>query len=212
MTDADAPQRDEGADLLARYRSEIRFESELLSNRLNSFMSSQSFLLIAYASAMSAAHGRWQHPFTLALPPALAVLGLVLALYARPGIRAAYAEIRLWQEQERELLAREPRCLSTYLGPSIPAGSATTSPGSQAGAEMDVQFPAWLELRPWRRDASYSPGPTSRSCRSCSTAPETPRGCSAGQTQACRVLTSQPPPLWPHGRWRVTSTAAPRRH
>ena len=139
MTDADAPQRDEGADLLARYRSEIRFESELLSNRLNSFMSSQSFLLIAYASAMSAAHSTsWQHPFTLALPPALAVLGLVLALYARPGIRTAYAEIRLWQEQERELLAREPR-LSTYLGPSIPAGSATAS-GSQAGAEMDVRF------------------------------------------------------------------------
>ena len=138
MTDRDATQHDDGADLLARYRSEIRFESELLSSRLDSFMSSQSFLLIAYASAMGAAHGRWQHPFTLAVPPALAVLGLVLALYARPGIDTAYAEIRLWQEQERELLEREPR-LSRYLGPSIPAGSATAS-GGEAGAAMDVRF------------------------------------------------------------------------
>lgn len=138
MTDMDAAQRDDSADLLARYRSEIRFESELLSNRLNSFMSSQSFLLIAYASAMSAAHGRWQHPFTLALPPALAALGIVLALYARPGINAAYTEIRLWQEQERELLGREPR-LSRYLGPSIPEGAPTAS-GSEAGPEMDRRF------------------------------------------------------------------------
>ena len=87
---------------------------------------------------MGAAHGRWQHPFTLALPPALAALGLVLALYARPGIDAAYAEIRLWQEQERELLEREPR-LSRYLGPSVPAGSATAS-GAEADAAMDVRF------------------------------------------------------------------------
>jgi hypothetical protein len=140
MTDADARGRDESADLLARYRSEIRFESELLSGRLNSFMSSQSFLLIAYASAMGAAHGDWHHPFTLALPPALALLGLVLGLYARPGIAAAHAEIRLWQEQEqeRELVAREPR-LSRHLGPSIPGGSATET-GVEAGPEMDVRF------------------------------------------------------------------------
>ena len=138
MTDSDAAQRGDGADLLARYRSEIRFESELLSNRLDSFMSSQSFLLIAYASALGAAHGEWRHPFTLVLPPALAVLGLVLALYARPGIRAAYAEIRLWQEQERELLGRDPH-LSRFLGPSVPEG-APTATGAEAGPEMDVRF------------------------------------------------------------------------
>ena len=47
MTDMDESHRADGADLIARYRSEIRFESELLSSRLDSFMSSQSFLLIA---------------------------------------------------------------------------------------------------------------------------------------------------------------------
>jgi hypothetical protein len=82
-------------ELLRFYRSEIKYQSDLLSSRLSSLLTSQSFLLIAYASAMSGLIGHWQDPFTLVFPPVLAVLGLVLSLQAWPGIRAGYAVIRL---------------------------------------------------------------------------------------------------------------------
>ena len=42
---------DNAVEILKFYRGEIRFQSNLLSGRLNAFISSQSFLLIAYASA-----------------------------------------------------------------------------------------------------------------------------------------------------------------
>ena len=47
----DKTDKTEKTDLLKFYRSEIKFESELLSNRLNSFIASQSFLLIAYGGS-----------------------------------------------------------------------------------------------------------------------------------------------------------------
>lgn len=92
-------------EMLSFCRSEIRYQSDLLSSRLSSLLTSQSFLLIAYASAMSGLIGQWQDPFTLVFPPVLAVLGLVLSLQAWPGIRAGYAVIGLWQQKERHLLA-----------------------------------------------------------------------------------------------------------
>ena len=95
------------SELLSYYRREIKFQSDLLSSRLNSLLTSQSFLLIAYASAMSGLIGHWQDPFALVFPPVLAVLGLVLCLQAWPGIRAGYAVIALWHRRERELLTRD---------------------------------------------------------------------------------------------------------
>ena len=91
-------------ELLRFYRSEIKYQSDLLSSRLSSLLTSQSFLLIAYASAMSGLIGHWKDPFTLVFPPVLAVLGLVLSLQAWPGIRAGYAVIGLWYQKERQLL------------------------------------------------------------------------------------------------------------
>ena len=91
-------------ELLRFYRSEIKYQSDLLTSRLNSLLTSQSFLLIAYASSMSGLIGHWQDPFALVFPPVLAVLGLVLSLQAWPGIRAGYAVIGLWHQKERHLL------------------------------------------------------------------------------------------------------------
>jgi hypothetical protein len=44
---------DDKSELLMFYQREIKFQSDLLSSRLSSLLTSQSFLLIAYASAMS---------------------------------------------------------------------------------------------------------------------------------------------------------------
>lgn len=100
------PERE--LDLLKHIRAEIRFESDQLSSRLNAYIASQSFLLIGYASAMNAAFGHWRGPFTLLLPPVLALLGFVLSLQAWPGIRAARAVIGRWHAKQEELFARAP--------------------------------------------------------------------------------------------------------
>ncbi|MCG7600099.1 hypothetical protein MHM84_09890 [Halomonas sp. McH1-25] len=92
-------------DLLKFYRSEIQFQSSLLAGRLNAFISSQSFLVIAYAMTASSLIGQWQAPFTLLFPPFLALLGLTLALQAWPGIKAAYVVLGEWEQRQDELLA-----------------------------------------------------------------------------------------------------------
>jgi hypothetical protein len=76
---------DDKSELLMFYRREIKFQSDLLSSRLSSLLTSQSFLLIAYVSAMSGLVGSWKDPYTLLFPPVLAVLGLVLSFQAWPG-------------------------------------------------------------------------------------------------------------------------------
>ena len=133
-------------DLLQHIRSEVRFESDLLSNRLNAFISSQSFLVIAYASAMKGAFGQWRNGFTLLFPPALALLGLVLSLQARPGIRAAYAVIERWHARQVELFARAPE-LGAYR--SDEAGDGRGGRGRGGSDE---------QLRQGVRFALHAPG------------------------------------------------------
>ena len=108
--------------LLNFYREEIRFESGMLSSRLNAFIASQSFLVIGYSGSMSASIGRWHNAFSLVFPPSLALLGLALALYAWPGIEAAHRVIGEWHAKQDELLARNA-ALARYSLPE-PAGAS----------------------------------------------------------------------------------------
>lgn len=59
------------------YRKEIQFETGILSDRTNAYLGAQSFLVIAYASAMANRSPEWGHLFTLVVPAALALLGKV---------------------------------------------------------------------------------------------------------------------------------------
>ena len=95
----------EHKNLLLFYRSEIKFESQLLSGCLSSLIASQSFLLIGYASAMSNLIGQWHTLFTLVFRPVLTLLGLILALQAWVGIRAALAVIAQWHHHQTALCA-----------------------------------------------------------------------------------------------------------
>lgn len=103
------------ADLLLHIRTEIRFETGLASERLNSFISSQSFLVIAYASSMASSNARWEQVFTILIPPFLALLGLALSVLAWPGIIASQAVIERWREKERDLLGGHPDLLERTL-------------------------------------------------------------------------------------------------
>lgn len=103
MQDTDETLRSENIERLKAFRTEIRFESEMLSGRLGAYLSSQSFLIIAYASSMNAG---WAQPglFVLLVPFPMALLGIVLSLDALRSIRSSYAVIQRWHERQNALL------------------------------------------------------------------------------------------------------------
>lgn len=114
MTDSDATlSHEEALNRLRFYRSEIKDEFALLSNRVGAHISAQSFLIIAYASAMGNLNPQWGHHFRLIFPPMLALLGIVNSIQAWLGIRAASDTIALWRLKQHELLTHYP-ALAAY--------------------------------------------------------------------------------------------------
>ncbi|MBM3098919.1 hypothetical protein JRX38_13015 [Gluconobacter cerinus] len=105
-------------ELLAFYRSEIRFETEVVNGRLQALLGSQAFLVIAYATAMTGSTKRWGDSMVLLLPPLFSLLGFVLAAMALPGIRAAYAAIGKWEGKQRMLHQRSPSLTDFTLAPN----------------------------------------------------------------------------------------------
>lgn len=99
----DARDRDRDIRRLAAFRDEIQFESQMLSGRLGAYLSSQSFLVIAYASTMNAG---WAQPgvFVLLVSLPLALLGFVLSLDALRSIRTSYGVIQRWHDRQNALL------------------------------------------------------------------------------------------------------------
>ncbi len=89
------------------YRAEIHFESTLLASRTSGYLSSQSFLIIAFASSMANTNPEWGALFRLVVPAVLAILGLITSLHAIPGIRASYDIIERWHHKQGELLQTE---------------------------------------------------------------------------------------------------------
>ena len=89
------------------YRAEIHFESTLLASRTSGYLSSQSFLIIAFASSMANTNPEWGALFRLVVPAVLAILGLITSLHAIPGIHASYDIIERWHHKQGELLQTE---------------------------------------------------------------------------------------------------------
>lgn len=98
---------DSAKERLNFYRSEIHFESTLLASRTSGYLSSQSFLMIAFASSMANNNPDWGNLFRLVVPGLLALLGLITSLHAIPGIRASYDVIERWHIKQAELLQVE---------------------------------------------------------------------------------------------------------
>jgi hypothetical protein len=90
------------------YRAEVKHEFNLLSNRLNAYITSQSFLVIAFALSMSNMNPQWTSLLRLTLPASLAILGVITSLQARQGIRGASDVIR-WLDKEGKLFGGDPR-------------------------------------------------------------------------------------------------------
>lgn len=135
-------------DRLDFYRKEIHYETSLLSNRTNAYLSAQSFLVIAFASSMGNLNPEWGKLFTLFVPPVLALLGIVSSLHAWPGIRAAYDIIDHWHFKQSQLLRSEPVIGRAYDESPLFSSHESTEKGYAKSLLFSLRTP-WLFAIVW---------------------------------------------------------------
>jgi hypothetical protein len=99
---------DESIKLFQHYREEIKHEMELMLARLNALLISQSFLVIAYAAAVTSSNSYRSHFPLLIFPVLLAILGFVLAWEGLNGIYAARSSLWRWRTRIKELVQQHP--------------------------------------------------------------------------------------------------------
>jgi hypothetical protein len=104
ITDIDDPTFRLKLEKLKYYRSESQHEYSLMFTRLGAYMTSQSFLFIAYPSAMgTTVAGSEDARFSLLFPLLLCVLGVILSAHTFPGLKGAIDRLDAWREMERRL-------------------------------------------------------------------------------------------------------------
>jgi hypothetical protein len=134
---------DSPKDRLDFYRKEIHYETAILSNRTNAYLSAQSFLVIAFASSMANVNPEWGKVFTLVVPPLMALLGLVSSLHAWPGIRSAYDIIDHWHFKQSQLLRSEPIMGRAYDESPLFSTHESTEKGYAKSLMFSLRTP-WL--------------------------------------------------------------------
>lgn len=137
------------------YRKEIQYETAILSNRTNAYLSAQSFLVIAFASSMANVNPEWGKLFTLVVPPLLAVFGLVTSVHAWPGIRSAYEIIDHWHFKQSQLLASEPAMGAAYDESPLFSERESSRSGWRKALLFSMRTP-WLFSVLWTLLAVFS--------------------------------------------------------
>ncbi len=135
-------------DRLDFYRREIQYETAILSNRTNAYLSAQSFLVIAYASSMANLNPEWGKLFTLVVPPVLALLGVLCSLNAWPGIRAAYDIIDHWHFKQSGLLRDLPVMGMAYDDEPLFSEMESSHKGYRKSLMFSIRAP-WLFAGFW---------------------------------------------------------------
>ena len=102
-----SPSAPDEREQLAQIRQEIRFEIGWLHDRVNALLAAEAFLTIAYTAAMSNG-AAWGARFAVWVGPLLAVLGLLLAVLAWPGVAVTVRLVLEWTAGHDELLERNP--------------------------------------------------------------------------------------------------------
>lgn len=142
-------------DRLDFYRNEIHNEAGNLSARTNSYLSAQSFLVIAYGSCMANMNPDWGPIFTLVVPPTLALLGLLSSLNAWPGIKAACDIIDHWYVKQNSLLNSEPMIGQVYDETPLFSDWESDFKGQRKSLLFSMRSP-WLFAAFWLFFGSFS--------------------------------------------------------
>ncbi|MBC8140337.1 MAG: hypothetical protein H7Y38_02720 [Armatimonadetes bacterium] len=98
----------EKRELLTYYRGEISREWTLLTARVGTLITSQSFLVTAYTISLGNTNPVLGKRFTLLYPLLLAAAGLSVTFYAYPAISGAAQIIRLWHKKQGQLFLLDP--------------------------------------------------------------------------------------------------------
>ncbi|MHC8407501.1 MULTISPECIES: hypothetical protein [unclassified Pseudomonas] len=130
------------------YRREIQYETSILANRTDAYLTAQSFLVIAFASCMANLNPEWGKLFTLVVPPFLALLGVLSSLNAWPGIRAAYDIIDHWHFKQSELLRSEPVMGAAYDESPLFSEMESSHKGYRKSLLFSVRTP-WIFATFW---------------------------------------------------------------
>lgn len=93
-----------------KIREEIRAEHALIANRLTWYVTSQSFLVSAFAISSGSAF-TWHHWFSTLLLPLIA---LTTSVTIYPSILGARKTIHLWHEKQRGFFARHPEFSAAF--------------------------------------------------------------------------------------------------
>jgi hypothetical protein len=125
------------------YRREIQYEMNILSNRTNAYLASQSFLVIAYASSMANMNPEWGKLFTLVVPLMMSILGIVSSVHAWPGIQAAYQIIDHWYYKQSNLLQNDPSMGRAYDDSPLFTKQESTHGGYRKALLFSMRTP-WI--------------------------------------------------------------------
>ena len=135
-------------DRLDFYRREIPHEITNLSGRTNTYLTGQSFLVIAYASSMANTNPDWGPLFTLVMPVLLAMFGAFSSLSAWPGIRASCDIVDHWQHKQIQLLECEPVIGPAYDDAPLFSAWESTYEGQDKALKFYKRSP-WLLAGFW---------------------------------------------------------------
>jgi hypothetical protein len=136
------------------YRQEIQYETKILSNRTDAFLTAQAFLVIAFTSCMANVNPEWGKLCTLVVSPLLALLGVLSSMNAWPGIRSAYDIIDHWYFKQSELLRSEPIMGRAYDETSLFCKREASHKGYRKALLFSVRTPYifavfWLIVGIW---------------------------------------------------------------
>lgn len=95
-------------DCLAFYRQEAQYEFDVLSSKVGNFLKTQSCLIITFGLCMLNANPHWAATFTLVMPAALSLFGVLLSFNAWPSIFSTHATLLHWQAKQGAMLRRLP--------------------------------------------------------------------------------------------------------
>ena len=101
--------REEESRILESFRvcrEEIHHEYDILSARLNSYITSQAFLVSGYAISMGNSVPGTSSTFRLAFPLILSAAAILLSLRALPGIVGACTVIAQWHDRQSTLFEK----------------------------------------------------------------------------------------------------------
>ena len=84
-------------------RAEVHHEYDVLSSRLNSYMTSQAFLVSGYAISMGNVVQNTGREFRFIFPLILSAVALLLSFRAQPGITGACKVIAEWHLKQEKL-------------------------------------------------------------------------------------------------------------